>query len=87
MKKIEFSQEQIKDILNKYQNNWSQQKIADFYQVSRTVIKRILETQEKGLVIRERTSKYQYQQDIFEIIDTAEKAYWLGFLAADGCNY
>ena len=87
MKKIEFSQEQIEDILNKYQNNWSQQKIADFYQVSRTVIKRILETQEKGIVIRKRTSKYQYQQDIFEVIDTVEKAYWLGFLAADGCNY
>ena len=42
MKKIEFSQEQIIDILNKYQDNWSQQKIADFYKVSRTVIKRIL---------------------------------------------
>ena len=42
MKKIEFSQEQIIDILNKYQDNWSQQKIADFYGVSRTVIKRIL---------------------------------------------
>lgn len=87
MKKIEFSQEQIEDILNKYQNNWSQQKIADFYQVSRTVIKRILEIQNNGIIIRERTSKYQYQQDIFEIIDTVEKAYWLGFLAADGCNY
>lgn len=31
MKKINFSQEQIKDIINKYQDNWSQQKIADFY--------------------------------------------------------
>ena len=87
MKKIEFSQEQIEDILNKYQNNWSQQKIADFYKVSRTVIKRVLEIQCEGLIIRNRTSKYKYQQDIFEIIDTAEKAYWLGFLAADGCNY
>ena len=87
MKKIEFSQEQIKDILNKYQNNWSQQKIADFYKVSRTVIKRILEIQDNGIIIRNRTSKYKYQQDIFENIDTAEKAYWLGFLAADGCNY
>lgn len=87
MRKIEFSQEQIEDILNKYQNNWSQQKIADFYQVSRTVIKRILKTQNEGIIIRNRTSKYQYQQDIFEIVDTAEKAYWLGFLAADGCNY
>ena len=87
MRKIEFSQEQIEDILNKYQNNWSQQKIADFYKVSRTVIKRILEIQNDGVVIRNRTSKYKYQQDIFENIDTAEKAYWLGFLAADGCNY
>ena len=87
MKKIEFSQEQIEDILNKYQNNWSQQKIADFYQVSRTVIKRILEIQDNGIIIRNRTSKYKYQQDIFENIDTTEKAYWLGFLAADGCNY
>lgn len=87
MKKIEFSQEQIEDILNKYQNNWSQQKIADFYEVSRTVIKRVLKIQCEGLIIRNRTSKYKYQQDIFEIIDTAEKAYWLGFLAADGCNY
>ena len=87
MKKIEFSQEQIEDILNKYQNNWSQQKIADFYKVSRTVIKRVLGIQREGLIIRNRTSKYKYQYDIFEIIDTAEKAYWLGFLAADGCNY
>ena len=87
MKKIEFSQEQIEDILNKYQNNWSQQKIADFYQVSRPVIKRILKVQNDKIIIRDKTSKYQYQQDIFEIIDTAEKAYWLGFLAADGCNY
>lgn len=87
MKRIEFSQEQIEDILNKYQNNWSQQKIADFYEVSRTVIKRILEIQNNGIIIRNRTSKYKYQQNIFENIDTAEKAYWLGFLAADGCNY
>ena len=87
MKKIEFSQEQIEDILNKYQNNWSQQKIANFYNVSRTIIKRLLFTQDKDIIIRNRTSKYKYNQNVFEIIDTAEKAYWLGFLAADGCNY
>ena len=87
MKKIEFSQEQIDDIINKYQNNWSQNQIAQLYKVSRTVIKRILTAQNEKIIFRERTSKYNYQQDIFEIIDTAEKAYWLGFLAADGCNY
>lgn len=87
MKKIEFSQEQIDDILNKYQNNWSQQKIAEQYKVSRTVIKRILNSKKENIIIRKRTTKFKYRQDIFEKIDTVEKAYWLGFLAADGCNY
>lgn len=86
MKKIEFSQEQIKDIVNKYNQNWSQQKIANFYQVSRPVIKRILK-ENSSCNLRKRTTKYLYQQDIFKEIDTIEKAYWLGFLAADGCNY
>lgn len=30
-------------------------------------------------------SKYTYNEDYFKEIDTAEKAYWLGFLYADGC--
>lgn len=30
-------------------------------------------------------SKYKYDQNYFEIIDTQEKAYWLGFIYADGC--
>lgn len=30
-------------------------------------------------------SKYTYNEDYFKKIDTAEKAYWLGFLYADGC--
>lgn len=30
-------------------------------------------------------SKYIYNKDFFEKIDTEEKAYWLGFLYADGC--
>lgn len=28
---------------------------------------------------------YIFNQDFFETIDTEEKAYWLGFIAADGC--
>jgi len=28
--------------------------------------------------------KYHFKEDIFEKIDTAEKAYWIGFLYADG---
>lgn len=30
-------------------------------------------------------SKYNYNKDYFKKIDSAEKAYWLGFLYADGC--
>lgn len=30
-------------------------------------------------------SKYFYNESYFKIIDTEEKAYWLGFLYADGC--
>jgi hypothetical protein len=29
--------------------------------------------------------KYEYDTDFFKEIDTEEKAYWLGFLYADGC--
>lgn len=85
MEKVKFNNEEIQDILNKYQNNWSQQKIADAYKVSRNVIKRILK--ENQVQIRKKTGKYKADYDIFEKIDNVEKAYWLGFLAADGCNY
>ena len=31
-----------------------------------------------------KSSKYYYNEDYFEHIDTEEKAYWLGFISADG---
>lgn len=86
MKRKIFSQEQLEDILKKYQkDNWSQKEIANYYKVSRPVIKRLLN--EMGVTFRQRTKKYYSDDDIFEVIDNSEKAYWLGFLAADGCNY
>jgi len=31
-----------------------------------------------------RTRAYKFNEDYFETINTADKAYWLGFIAADG---
>lgn len=31
--------------------------------------------------------RYNFDTHVFDVIDTQDKAYWLGFLYADGCNY
>lgn len=86
MKKIAFTTEQIEEIINLYVNhNYTQKSLSEKYSVSRSVIKRIL--QENFVDIRKTTTKYTANYDIFEDIDSPEKAYWLGFLAADGCVY
>lgn len=36
---------------------------------------------------RERNNPCQVRRDYFKLIDSAEKAYWLGFIAADGCVF
>jgi len=39
-----------------------------------------------GLIKDEKSRiRYKYNSDVFEIINTEEKAYWLGFIGADGC--
>lgn len=40
--------------------------------------------QRDGIQIIQNNSKYDYNEDCFDIINTEEKAYWLGFLYADG---
>ena len=86
MKKIEFSQEQIEDIINKYQNEKiSATKIGKIYGVSKAPILRVLKENEVEII--QHRHKFEADYNIFENIDSQEKAYWLGFLAADGCNY
>lgn len=85
MKRIEFTQEQLQEIIVLYNNQESLKNIGDKFDVSRTVIKRVLE--EQNIQLRKRTLSHKGDYSIFHNIDNPEKAYWLGFLAADGCNY
>lgn len=40
---------------------------------------------ENGGRLNERTQKFNFNEDYFENIDTEDKAYFLGFIVADGC--
>lgn len=86
MKKINFTDQQLRQIIKDYQENGiSMQKIGNQFQVSKTVISRVLK--ENNIKINKDNHIYKADYDKFEIINTPEKAYWLGFIAADGCNY
>lgn len=67
-----------------YLAGFTQKEIADLWGVSRCCLKRIL----RDLRIPLRTDRprlYAVDETFFDKIDTEEKAYWLGFITADGC--
>lgn len=77
---------------NLYKNNNTYTKIAEVVGASRKTVSHYL--RKKGhvsnpkyarVILPEKLRKGNYDfEDIFEIIDSEEKAYWLGFLMADG---
>lgn len=80
-KKIIYTQEQIQDIVAKYSIGESVKNIATQYQVSADSIRRLLK---KNNIQLKGNRKHFFNENIFDVIDTAEKAYWLGFITADG---
>lgn len=72
-----------------YQDGISLRDLSRIYKVDKSVIKRRLI--KHGFTLRtlsEANRIYSFDENIFANIDSHEKAYWLGFLAADGsiCN-
>lgn len=64
----------------------SADKLATLYPVSAGFIKKLLK--QHGVKLRTRSemsTKLSKNESFFSIIDTEAKAYWLGFLYADGC--
>lgn len=82
MKRITLIEEQAKQIYQDYLQGLSLDKLGEKYQISRHILSRELKRYNFDITHR----KYQVNEFFFDEIDSEEKAYWLGFLAADGCN-
>lgn len=67
--------------LYKQYNNLS--KVSRELNISRKIVTKVVK--DAGIQIPKHT--YIYNEDVFNVIDTEEKAYWLGLLFADGCIY
>lgn len=63
----------------------TQFEIAQLANCSLTAIRNSFKKFNIDITNQKNIFKYNYDQDYFEIIDTEDKAYWLGFLMADGC--
>lgn len=84
-KNIKYVDESIKQkIIQDYQNCKSIRQIEQDYGVTRYSVTKYLEEQNIKTTKGNHHRKYIHQFDYFEIIDTEEKAYWLGFMFADG---
>jgi hypothetical protein len=86
-RKTILSNEDIEIIINRYKNGESTREIAKDSKVGKTRINTILN---ENNVLMKTTgnsyciSTYTLNEHYFDNIDTEEKAYWLGFISADG---
>ena len=84
---IIFSKSEEENIINMYTNqNMSTVKIGKKYNCSHKKIARVLESYDIARTGVGRR-KYILNENFFDQIDNQDKAYILGFLYADGCNY
>ena len=73
----------INKIYKYYKRVNSLRKTASKFKISRTKLTSLLN--KNGLVInKSNREKYDIDLNYFKVIDTEEKAYWLGFIFADG---
>lgn len=82
---IKFKKQDQLDIVFRYESGETQKTIANVYNCDRSVIKRVLSNY--GIQLRslsESKRKVSLNVDYFNKINTSDKAYWLGFLYADG---
>lgn len=83
-----FTIEQEKEIINKYNSGESLAKIGKIFLCSPTTVKNILKEyniQTRNLSeARRNYLEYTIDENVFENIDSPDKAYWLGVMYSDG---
>ena len=71
-----------KKLIEMYKSdNYKMSELCEYFNVSKHKIRKVLLLNN---IESKSSKKYRYHDDIFETIDNEEKAYWLGFLYADG---
>lgn len=78
------SEDVQQQIITEYLSNKSMRQIEKDYGVTRQSVAKFLEEKNIKTTKGNHHRLYTHQFDYFEIIDTEEKAYWLGFMFADG---
>lgn len=81
MHKISISYEDAKPMIDMYNSCKNIKIVAQSFGYCPATMSRIL--RENG-VLTKKNNKIHCDEDFFKIIDTEKKAYWLGFLYADG---
>ena len=77
-----FIEIQEEELIKMYlSNEYKMSDLCEYFNVSKHKIRKVLLSNN---VKSKSSKKYRYYEDIFEVIDNEEKAYWLGFLYADG---
>ena len=85
---IKISRDQYNEIINRYNIGESTPVIAKDFNVNPLTIINILKKNNvKIRTYSESKRKYKVLHNFFDTIDTQEKAYFLGYLFADGCNF
>jgi hypothetical protein len=80
----QYTEEDVKDIIDFYNDGVSIAEIAEVYSHCTESISKLLKSNNIEVKIKRGLRKYNFNEQYFDEIDTEEKAYWLGFISADG---
>lgn len=72
----------LETLIREYNSGKSLGYIAKQYNTTRNVLSKMLK--KAGIKVVNKQNELRFNEHVFDVIDTEEKAYWLGFIFADG---